>query len=184
MSKYVKIVIALAIPAMLFAGGEHTSAMAEQYLKLTGRETDFVPRLFNFVLLAVLLVYLLAKPIKEFLNNRSKQIADTLAEIEQKRQSAKDAKIAAEKELENAKAKVAEIIEDSKKEAELLKEKIKKATEQEISSLEKSCNDMCEIERRKTMREVTTNILDENISSDDIPLNAEKIVNIVTKEVA
>jgi len=185
MGKYVKIVIALAIPALLFAGGEHTtSAMAEQYLKLTGRSTDFVPRLFNFVLLAVLLVYLLAKPIKEFLNNRSKQIADTLAEIEQKRQAAKDAKIAAEQELENAKAKVGEIIEDSKKEAELLKEKIKKATEQEIVTLEKSCNDMCEIERRKTIREVTTNILDENISSDDIPLDAQKIVNVVTKEVA
>jgi F-type H+-transporting ATPase subunit b len=186
MSKYVKIAIALAIPALLFAsGGEHhTSAMAEQYLKMTGRETDFIPRIFNFVLLMVLLVYLLKKPLTEFLQNRSKSIADTLAEIEQKRQAAKDAKIAAQQELENAKAKVSEIIEDSKKEVALLKEKIQKATEQEIASMEKSCNDMCEIEKRKSIREVTTNILDENISSSDIPLDGQKIVNIVTKEVA
>jgi len=184
MSRYVKILIALAIPALLLASGGEHNAMAEQYLKMTGRATDFVPRIFNFVLLAVLLVYLLTKPFKEFLKNRTQAIADELAEIEQKRQEAKDAKINAEQQLENAKAKVSEIIEDSKKEAEIIKEKIQKATQQELGSLEKSFKDLCEIEQRKALREATAKILDENISGNDIPLDAEKIVNIVTKEVA
>ena len=80
-----KIVIAtlfIAIPALLAA---NESALAEQYFKLTGRHNDFIPRLFNFALLVGLLYYLLANPIKEFLQKRSESIANELQEIEKKR---------------------------------------------------------------------------------------------------
>jgi F-type H+-transporting ATPase subunit b len=182
MSRFVKVFALLAVPAILLASGDN--AAAEQYFKLTGRHTDFGPRLFNFILLAGLLYYLLANPIKNFLKNRTNSIAKELEEIEAKRQSAKDSKIKAEEMLKEAKAKAIEIIEDAKKEAEVIKNNIKKHAEQEVIALEKIFNDKCEIERRKTLRETTVNVLDENISTDDIPLDANKIVQIVTKEVA
>ncbi len=185
MKKYMKLLPLLVIPALAFAGGaEHTNAIAEQYLKLTGRETDFVPRLFNFILLVALLAYLLAKPIKEFLNNRTAEIAKKLEEIEKTRQEAIEAKNKAKEELAQAKSKVVEILDDASKEALYLKEKILSHAEDEMKSLEKSCKDNCEIVERKTVREVTATILDENITENDIPLNAKKIVKIVTKEVA
>lgn len=182
MGKYVKVFLLLAIPALLLAGGDN--AAAEQYYKLTGRHTDFVPRLFNFLLLAGLLYYLLANPIKNFLKSRTESIAKELEEIEAKRQAAKESRYKAEEDLKSAKVKAIEILEDAKKEAVVIKENIKKHTEQELIALEKIFNDKCEIEHRKTLRETTLKVLDENISNDDIPLDANKIIEIVTKEVA
>jgi F-type H+-transporting ATPase subunit b len=182
MSRYLKIIALLAIPAFLLASGDNK--MAEQYLELTGRATDFGPRLFNFVLLAILLYYLLANPLKEFLKNRSDSIAMELAEIEKRRQASKDAKVKAEQDLELAKAKAKEIIEDAKAEVNLIKEKIFNQTEQELATLEKVTKEKMEIEKRKVVKETTVNVLNESISSDDIPLDASKIINIVTKEVA
>ncbi len=185
MNKYVKLLPLLVIPALAIAGGgEHTSAIAEQYLKLTGRETDFVPRLFNFLLLVALLAYLLAKPIKEFLQNRTAEIAHKLEEIEKIRQEAIEAKNKAKEDLVKAKSKAVEILEDAAKEAIYIKEKILASAEEEMKGLERSCMDNCEVIERKTIREVTATILDENISENDIPLDAKKIVKIVTKEVA
>jgi F-type H+-transporting ATPase subunit b len=158
--------------------------MAEQYLELTGRATDFGPRLFNFVLLVALLYYLLANPIREFLKNRSDSIAQELAEIEKRRQASKDAKIKAELELEETKSKAKEIVEDAKAEISVIKEKIAKQTEQELAILEKVTKEKMEIEKRKVVKETTYNVLNESISTDDIPLDASKIINIVTKEVA
>jgi F-type H+-transporting ATPase subunit b len=182
MSRYLKVIALLAIPALLLASGDNK--MAEQYLELTGRATDFGPRLFNFVLLVALLYYLLANPIREFLKNRSDSIAQELAEIEKRRQASKDAKIKAELELEETKSKAKEIVEDAKAEISVIKEKIAKQTEQELAILEKVTKEKMEIEKRKVVKETTYNVLNESISTDDIPLDASKIINIVTKEVA
>ena len=172
----------LAVPALLLAGNEHD--MAEKYLALTGRSTDFVPRVFNFILLVGLLYYLLADPIKNYLRSRSESIAKALKEIEAMRQAAKEEKERAKAELEAAKAKAKEIIKDAKIEADLIKEKIKKKTEQELIALEKIFEEKCLVEEKKVIRETTITVLDENIKSEDIPLDAKKIVEIVTKEVA
>jgi len=182
MSRYLKVMALLAIPVLLLASGDNK--MAEQYLELTGRSTDFGPRVFNFILLVALLYYLLANPIKEFLKKRSDSIAQELAEIEKRRQASKDARIKAEEELESAKHKAKEIIEDAKAEISLIKEKIAKQTEQELVNLEKMYKEKMEIEERKVVKNTTIKVLDESISSDDIPLDASKIINIVTKEVA
>ncbi len=182
MRKILTVVFFIAIPAILLAGGG--DAVAEQYFKVTGRHTDFGPRIFNFVILAGLLWYLLANPIKEFLKNRSESIANELKEIEQKRQAAIDQKAKAEDEAKEAKVKAVEIVEDAKREAALLEENINKQAEQELITLEKVYNEKMEIERRKALKETTRRVLNENISTDDIPLDAKKIIDIVTKEVA
>jgi len=182
MSKYFKLMALLAIPALLLASGDNK--MAEQYLELTGRATDIGPRVFNFLLLVALLYYLLANPLKEFLKNRSDSIASELAEIEKRRQASKDAKLEAEQKVESAKAKSNEIIKDAKSEVSLIKDKIAKQAIQELAALEKVATEKMDIETRKVVKETTLNILNENIGADDIPLDASKIINIVTKEVA
>ena len=183
MNRYAKVFMLLTIPVLLLAGGGENE-LAQKYLELTGRHTDFLPRLFNFILLVVLLVYLLKEPLMKFLKDRAESIAKKLAEIEAKRQAAKNEKLKALEALEAAKAKASEILEDAKKELSLLKEKIKKNAEAEVIALEKICNDKCEVEHRKVVRETTINVLDKNIDTSDIPLDANKIIKIVTKEVA
>ncbi len=182
MSKFLKLIVVLAVPALLLANADNK--MAEQYLELTGRATDIGPRVFNFALLVALLYYLLADPLKKFLKDRSNAIASELAEIEEKRQASKDAKLEAQNELEAAKAKAKAISEDVKSEITLIKENLAKQTEQELATLDKVAKEKMEIEQRKVVKETTSNLLNENISGEDIPLDANKIVDIVTKEVA
>lgn len=183
MNRYLKLTIFFAVPTLLLASGGDSEA-AQKYFELTGRHTDFAPRVFNFILLAGLLYYLLATPIKSYLKSRSEAIAKELEEIEAKREAARDAKIKAQQELENAKLKAADIISDAKAQLALIKENIQKQTEQELANLEQVCRDNCAIEKRKMIKETTIHLLNDNISKDDIPLDASKIVDIVTKEVA
>ncbi len=182
MNKFLKIVTVVALPTLLLASGEN--AAAQQYLELTGRHTDLVPRVFNFLLLVGLLYYLLAGPIKSFLQSRSESIAKELEEIEAMRQASINAKVKAQEDLKKAQEKAKEIVADAEAEVALIQEQIEKKAQEELALLEKSFEEKCEIEERKMVKETTTKVLDENIEPSDIPLDATKIVNIVTKEVA
>jgi len=120
MSRYLKIAMVLVVPSLLLASGGDAEA-AQKYFELTGRHTDLAPRIFNFVLLAGLLYYLLATPLKNFLKSRSDSIAKELEEIEAKREASRDAKIKAQQDLESAKLKAVDIVSDAKAELALIK---------------------------------------------------------------
>ncbi len=182
MDKFLKIAIICVVPSLLLASGDNEAA--QRYFELTGRHTDFVPRLFNFILLVGLLYYLLAKPLKNFLKDRTNSIADELKEIENARQASKEAQLKAKEDVEKAKVRAKEILEDAKAELELIKKQIQERGEQELLTLDKVFKEKCSIEQRKMVKETTSHVLDENITGDDIPLDASKIINIVTKEVA
>ncbi len=180
--KYFVIAAALLLPAILLASGD--AAAAERYLKMTGRETDFIPRIFNFLIFAGLLYYLLANPIKNFFTGRQKGIADQLKEIEAKLQASKEEKKEAEARIEENKKKSAEIIETAHKEAELLASKIADNSEKELIVLEKQAEEKSTLEERRAIREAINDVLSNNISNDDIHLDDKKIIDLLDKKVA
>ncbi len=91
----------VAVPALLMAGGHGEGA--EHYRSITGRDSDFFPRLFNFLIFAGLAYYLLAKPIGDFFKGRRDKIAESLQEIEKRLQEAKEAQKRAEQTLAESK---------------------------------------------------------------------------------
>ncbi len=171
------------VPAVMF-GSEHADAFAQQYFAVAGRMTDFIPRIFNFTIFAGLTYYLVASPLKAFFVGRKEAIADQLNEIERKLQEAKEARKHSEQLLEESKHKAKEIASDSKKEVELLKTRFAETTEKELALLEKQFEEKCELEERRMARETIAAVLNENITADDIPMSAEKVINIVAKKVA
>jgi F-type H+-transporting ATPase subunit b len=178
--------IALALliaPAWLF-GSEHGGAFAEQYFGVAGRYTDFLPRIFNFLIFAGLTYYLVASPLKAFFVGRREGIADQLNEIERKLQEAKEARKRSEQALEESKVKAKEIASDSKKEVDLFKTKFSDMTERELALLETQFEEKCELEERRMARETIDTVLNENITADDIPMSADKVIDIVAKKVA
>ncbi len=182
MQKTMWTTIALLLPALVF-GAEHGDAAA-QYLAVAGRSTDFVPRIFNFLIFFGLAWYLVASPLKAFFVNRRQGIADQLNEIEAKLQAAKAARKEAEEALEEAKAKAEEIAKDAAKELELLKEKVAAQTERELALLDKQLEEKQELEERKMARDTIDEVLNDNITSDDIPMGAEQVIELVAKKVA
>ena len=173
--------ILLLLPLFVF-GNE--GAEGSKYLAVAGREYDFVPRVFNFLIFAGLAYYLVADPIKNFFISRRDAIASQLSEIENRLQKAKEEQESAKQALEASKRKAEEILKDAEKEVELIKEQYAKLGEQEIANLVKQFNEKVELQERKAKKELVVSLLDENISVDDIPMTAKKVVDIVSRKAA
>lgn len=172
----------LMLPAVLLASG--ADAESSRYFAQTGRETDFLPRVVNFVIFASLLYYLLANPIKSFFKGRSEGIAAQLSEIEERLQAAKDEKKEAQNRLEKSEQRAAQIIADAKEEAILLAGKVAAANQNELALMDKQLQDKMAFEERKAARETIEEILSENITNEDIMLDESKVVEIISRKVA
>ena len=172
----------LMVPAILLASGG--DAESSRYFAQTGRETDFLPRVVNFIIFASLLYYLLANPIKNFFKGRSEGIAGQLNEIEKKLQAAKDEKKEAQNRLDESEKRAEEILTDAKAEAILLADKIATANQNDLAILDKQLEEKMSLEERKSAREAIDEILSDNITADDIMLDEAKVVEIISKKVA
>ena len=172
----------LILPAVLLASGG--DAESSRYFAQTGRETDFWPRVFNFVIFASLLYYLLANPIKNFFKGRTEGISAQLNEIEKKLQAAKDEKKDAQNRLDESAKRAEEIISDAKAEAVILAEKIATSNQNDLAVLDKQFEEKMALEERKSAREAIDEILSDNITNDDIMLDEAKVVEIISKKVA
>jgi len=172
----------LMVPAILLASGG--DAESSRYFAQTGRETDFLPRVVNFIIFASLLYYLLANPIKNFFKGRSEGIAGQLNEIEKKLQAAKDEKKEAQNRLDESEKRAEEILTDAKAEAILLADKIATTNQNDLAILDKQLEEKMSLEERKSAREAIDEILSDNITADDIMLDEAKVVEIISKKVA
>jgi len=170
----------LVVPAVLLASGH---AEESRYFMQTGRESDFLPRLVNFIIFASLLCYVLVEPVQAFFKGRSANIAKQLNEIEVKLQAAKDEKKEAQARVNSSEAKATEIIVDAKAEAKILADKIILASKNELLLLDKQQDERMTLEERKSAREAIDEILSENISTDDIHLDEKKVIGIIAKKV-
>lgn len=167
----------LLLPMVLFAT---TSTHHEATLW----DSDFKYRVFNFVIFAGILYYLLANPIKNFFVGRSEDISNSLKEIERRLQEAKEIEKEAQNRVDDSQKRASKIIEDAKNEAEFLAKKIEETTDNEISTLEKQYQEKMSFEERKVTQEAIDEILSENISSSDISIDETKVVDIISKKVA
>ncbi len=169
----------LVVPAILLATNDPT---ATRYFAQTGRETDYIPRVFNFAVFVSLLYYLLANPIKDFFKNRKAGIAAQLNEIEEKLQAAKDEKKEAQSRLNESEKKAEQIMLDAKKEAILLAQKITESNQNDLDNMQKQAEDKMSFEERRSAREAIDKILSDNITNDDIIINEAKVVDIISKK--
>jgi F-type H+-transporting ATPase subunit b len=172
----------LVIPAVLLASSGHGEE--SRYLVQTGRANDFWPRTVNFIIFASILYYLLANPIKSFFQNRKKDIADQLKDIEAKLQVAKDAEKDAQGRLEESTNSSDKIIEDAHEEAKILADKISEASVNELKIMGKQLEEKISLEERKSVRETIDEVLTQNITNDDILVDEAKVVDIIAKKVA
>ena len=147
-------------------------------------ETDIVERSINFVIFASIMYYFLADYIKNAYKGRIAGIADKLDSIQVKVKESIAAKEAAQAKIEEAKANALSLVETSKKEAQLLSEKITNDTDIELQNLEKNFKERTEVETRKMARDVVTSVLDNMFDKDSISIDKVELVNIIMKKVA
>ena len=128
--------------------------------------------------------YLIANPVKNAYKGRIEGIAARLDNIEQKLKESKAKKDDAIKRVEEAKANADSLVETARKEAFLISERIKEETMQEIVNLEKSFQDQKEFEKRRMVKSVVGEILNEIFASDSVKMDQSELINIMLKRVS
>ncbi len=164
-----KILFILLLPVVIFA--------AEG-------KTDIIPRTINFLIFAAILYRFIAEPIKSFFKGRSEEIVNTLKSIQEKVEESKRAKEVAQKHLEESKALAENIVKDAQKEAELIVEKIKEDMQNELKLLEKYHEERKEIEKRKMVKTIVSETIEQLFSEDVQTFDNKELVNIIMKKVA
>jgi len=168
------IVTALFLPAVVFASGQ----------EVTSGETDFLPRLVNFIIFAAILYYFVADLIKNFFIGRSKEISSKLEEVQNRLKATKKAKEDAEAAYKAALVTAEEIIESAKKESKLLAKKMDEQLNNELENLEKMQEEKMAVEKRQVVRKIATEVLSELYKGDAISMDEKKFVNLISKKVA
>jgi F-type H+-transporting ATPase subunit b len=144
-------------------------------------DTDFIPRVVNFVIFAGILWYLLADKIKTFYSDRTKGIADSFTEADAKLAETKAQKEALKNSVKEAHKKAEEIVTTAKKETEIIKGKIMENANGEIDMLNRQFDEQKAYEESKMKQEVVETYL--NALVKDIHLSSDEVANIVTKKV-
>lgn len=141
--------------------------------------TDIIPRTINFLIFVAILWYLVGNKAINFFKERKNKIASRLQEIEEKLKESKARKEALKAELENSKIKAKEIIEDAKKEAQYLDNKIKAQTEEEIALLQKHFEEFKVLESKKIKKECVKEFLEETLK--DVHISSDEAAKLILK---
>ncbi len=147
-------------------------------------ETDIVQRTVNFIIFAGILWYLLADKIKAFFAERSLSIQAELDKVQDTLKASQDKVKDAQKKLEEAKKLAIEIVEGAKADIDSVKQKVATAVDSDIANLNKNLDEMMKVETSKAKKEVVAQVLEELLSSENINLTQNELVNIVLKKVA
>lgn len=147
-------------------------------------ESDFFYRVINASIFFGILYYLLNDLVRNFFKDRTASIASRLDEVSKKLQASKQARKDAQLELEKAKAKAVEIVENAKKECQFIASKIEQQCDNDVKNLDKSYDEKLKLERSKVTKEVVEEILEELLSEDVASIDQEKFIKLVQKKVA
>ncbi len=170
------------IKKILFLLLASTSVFASEINTINS--TDIVWRTINFIVFAIIIWYLTANPVKNYLTGRTKKIADELQKVQDKINETKMAKDEAEQKLQNAKELTKEIVELSKKETKVILDSIISQNKADMIVLDEQNRLLMELEKRKMIKNVVSKMLYQLLSEKDLILNQQDMINIILKKVA
>lgn len=147
-------------------------------------ESDFIPRVINFVIFLAILWYFAFDSIKGIFTARKNAIATRLREVQDNLHKAKQERENAQKRLEVSKERAKEIVSAAKQEEYLIRQKYDEQIKRDIETLKHSLEANIEFEYRKAVQQSVENLLNELTKNQNLQLNKEDYVNIITKRIS
>lgn len=126
---------------------------------VTLAQSDFVERLINFVLFALILWYFGANKIKEIFVGRTRGISEMFQKMQEEEQQIRREKEKAKLDLEEARQKASELIALAKRETYLITQKFEDRLDREIKSLNLSYEQKLAQEEKMMVEEEVHTIL-------------------------
>ena len=146
--------------------------------------TDIVQRTINFLIFAGILFYILAEPVKNYFSGRSNGIAEELEKVQERLSESKRLKELAEQKIDEALRFASELAESSKKENKILSDKILVQCEQDLEIISKQNSALMELDKRKMVREVVSEVMNDVMDKSNDALGKEAMTDILKKKVA
>jgi F-type H+-transporting ATPase subunit b len=146
--------------------------------------TDIIPRAVNFLIFVGILYYLIADKVKAAFVGRINGIKADMDKVQELLKESKKKKEDAQAKVEKAKKIAEDLIVSANKEAKAISEKIDQNVKVDIENLIKHQVESMELEKRKVVKSVAQEVIEELLKDDAINISNEKIVDIIKKKVA
>jgi len=166
--------LVLIAPHMLYASAESVSI----------EKSDFIERTINFVIFIAIVWYFGADKIKGIFTSRIHSISTQLKDIQESLNKAKKDEDVALMRLEECKRRAKDMLESARQEALLVQKRYNEQVEKDAQILSNLLEGSIEFERRRITQEAVNSILCELLEQDDIKLNRDDYVNIITKRIS
>ncbi len=148
------LLLGVAQVALAAGGGEH-GGVTEAKMQ------DLIWRTFNFIVFAAILIKLAVRPAKEFFASRAQSIAQSLEELEAKKQAAEAALAAAETRLKEVEKERERLIQQFVAEGELEKAAILKKAEMVAQRIKEMARMTIEAETKRAAQELKREVAEE-----------------------
>lgn len=148
------LLLGVAHVALAAGGGEH-GGVTEAKMQ------DLIWRTFNFIVFAAILIKLAVRPAKEFFASRAQSIAQSLEELEAKKQAAQAALAAAETRLKEVEKERERLIQQFVAEGELEKAAILKKAEMVAQRIKEMARMTIEAETKRAAQELKREVAEE-----------------------
>jgi F-type H+-transporting ATPase subunit b len=119
---------------------------------------NIIFNIINIMVLYVLMKKFLFGPIIEIMEKRSKTIADSISDAEEKSSAAQELKLKYEDILKDAEVMADRIVKEAKQSALKVQEKQIEETKAEIAKMMEDANKSIELERQKSMQNIQSEI--------------------------
>jgi F-type H+-transporting ATPase subunit b len=119
---------------------------------------NIIFNIINIMVLYVLMKKFLFGPIIEIMEKRSKAIADSISDAEEKSSAAQELKLKYEDILKDAEVMADRIVKEAKQSALKVQEKQIEETKAEIAKMMEDANKSIELERQKSMQNIQSEI--------------------------
>ncbi|MBS3757638.1 MAG: ATP synthase F0 subunit B [Desulfobacterales bacterium] len=186
-SSFLPFFLFLVVPAVVVAstGGDHGGG--------GGWEATDTYRVMNFVVLLALLIFLLRKPVSQFLGGRIKGIQEQLDDLEVKKKAAEQKLAEYNDRLAKLSEEEEQIIEQYRQQGKAAREKILEAAEASAAKLEEQARRTIDHEFNQAKKQLETEVLEKaiakaedklrkGITEDDQRLLIDEYLNEVVKK--
>jgi F-type H+-transporting ATPase subunit b len=167
--------LALLLPAASLAatGGDHGGG--------GGWQATDTYKVMNFAVLLAILIYLLRKPVSQFLNDRIKGIQSQLDELEAKKKATEEKLAEYNERLNKLSAEAEEIVEQYRKQGEAARDKILQEAEASAEKLEEQARRTIEHEFKQARQQLETEVLEKAIAKAEEKLRRNMTDNDQSK---
>lgn len=150
-------VLLILLPIACFAasGGDHGGS---------GWEATDTYRVMNFTVLLALLIYLLRKPVSQFLGDRIKGIQEQLEDLESKKKAAEQKLAEYNERLNKMSDEAEQIIAQYRKQGEAARERILEEAEASAAKMEEQARRTIAFEFNQAKKQLETEVLEKAIA--------------------